>query len=228
MEKNYVMFNENDSRDFSLVEEVPLPNKAEPKINFIEIEGRHGYLTFDTGKYAPIDYSLEFIVNGRDKVQHLRSVFRGSGKLHLSCLPQKYYKAYVCNVTTFERQVRNVYKCIVEFKLQPFIYELQNNIVTFNGAGTIYNPTNVTAQPIIKVNGSGTGILSINNKDFRIESINGTVILDYELKEAYGTDGSNRNNTVLGEYDELLVGQNTISWNGGITSIQITPNFRWV
>ena len=57
--KNYVIFNGKSTEDIALIEELPVVSRAERDIEFIEIDGRHGFLTFDKNRYKPVDYSIE-------------------------------------------------------------------------------------------------------------------------------------------------------------------------
>ena len=227
LEKNYVIFNNINTLDFALIEDLPMVDKAEDDIEFIEIDGRHGFLTFDKKSKKPIDYNLRLIVDGLDKIDLIKSIFNGSGKLVLSNNKERYYKAVVINTMTFNRQVKEKYEIEISFKLQPFAYELNEGTIVLNSNRIINNITNATSQPIIIVNGLGDGLLTINDNVIQLKGITDHIILNFELEEAYDQSGRSKNMNVLGEFEEFKIGSNTISWNGGITSLIITPNWRW-
>ena len=227
LEKNYVIFNNINTLDFALIEDLPMVDKAEDDIEFIEIDGRHGFLTFDKKSKKPIDYNLRLIVDGLDKIDLIKSIFNGSGKLVLSNNKERYYKAVVTNTMTFNRQVKEKYEIEISFKLQPFAYELNEGTIVLNSNRIINNITNATSQPIIIVNGLGDGLLTINDNVIQLKGITDHIILNFELEEAYDQSGRSKNMNVLGEFEEFKIGSNTISWNGGITSLIITPNWRW-
>ena len=227
--RNYIIFNNFNTSKYALIEELPIVDRPEEDIEFIEIEGRHGYLTFRKGRYKPIEYTVDLVFKGKENRDIIKSKFQGSGNLILSNEPDRYYKAFVVGAIVFERQIRDVYICSITFKLQPFAYEeIQSTIMTFSQPYTLTNHTNTTAQPIIEVYGIGSGVLSINNTDIQIREIGTCIILDFELQEAYGQDGSSKNTQVLTDYEELIIGENIISWSGGITDITIYPNWRWL
>ena len=227
LEKNYIIFNNVNTLDFALIEDLPMVDKAEDDIEFIEIDGRHGFLTFDKKSKKPIDYNLRLIVDGLDKIDLIKSIFNGSGKLVLSNNKERYYKAVVTNTMTFNRQVKEKYEIEISFKLQPFAYELNEGTIVLNSNRIINNITNATSQPIIIVNGLGDGLLTINDNVIQLKGITDHIILNFELEEAYDQSGRSKNMNVLGEFEEFKIGSNTISWNGGITSLIITPNWRW-
>ena len=227
LEKNYVIFNNTNTLDFALIEDLPMVDKAEDDIEFIEIDGRHGFLTFDKKSKKPIDYKLRLIVDGLDKIDLIKSIFNGSGKLVLSNNKERYYKAVVTNTMTFNRQVKEKYEIEISFKLQPFAYELNEGTIVLNSNRIINNITNATSQPIIIVNGLGDGLLTTNDNVIQLKGITDHIILNFELEEAYDQSGRSKNMNVLGNFEEFKIGSNTISWNGGITSLIITPNWRW-
>ena len=227
LEKNYIIFNNVNTLDFALIEDLPMVDKAEDDIEFIEIDGRHGFLTFDKKSKKPIDYNLRLIVDGLDKIDLIKSIFNGSGKLVLSNNKERYYKAVVTNTMTFNRQVKEKYEIEISFKLQPFAYELNEGTIVLNSNRIINNITNATSQPIIIVNGLGDGLLTINDNVIQLKGITDHIILNFELEEAYDQSGRSKNMNVLGNFEEFKIGSNTISWNGGITSLIITPNWRW-
>lgn len=228
--KNYVIFNGKSTEDIALIEELPVVSRAERDIDFIEIDGRHGFLTFDKNRYKPIDYSIELKVNGKVNRDLIRNIFIGNGDLILSNEPDRYYKAVITGAVTVERQLKELYKINVSFKLQPFSYvRTKETIIITATPYIIDNPTNTTSQPIIKIYGSGTSYLNINGNIIELKNITSDgLILDFELKEAYDFNKVSKNTDVFGVYKEFIVGSNTISWTDNITKIEVTPNWRYL
>jgi phage-related protein len=57
------------------------------------------------------------------------------------------------------------------------------------------------------------------------------VVIDSELEEAYFVESgilSNANNYMSGEFPVLDVGNNIVTFNGGVSKLEITPNWRWL
>ena len=228
--KNYVIFNGKSTENIALIEELPVVSRAERDIDFIEIDGRHGFLTFDKNRYKPIDYSIELKVNGKANRDLIRNIFIGNGDLILSNESDRYYKAVITGTVTVERQLKELYKINVSFKLQPFSYvRTKKTIIITATPYIIDNPTNTTSQPIIKIYGSGTSYLNINGNIIELKNITSDgLILDFELKEAYDFNKVSKNTDVFGVYKEFIVGSNTISWTDNITKIEVTPNWRYL
>jgi len=53
------------------------------------------------------------------------------------------------------------------------------------------------------------------------------VTINSDLMDCY-KDTLLKNNDMNGEFPVLIVGNNTISWTGIVTKVEITPNFRYI
>lgn len=232
MSKNYLIFNGFNTLNHFLIEELPKVSTAEEKIDFIEIDGRHGYLTQSQDSYSPIDYDVQLNIYKKEDIQKVKNIFRGSGKLILSNDATKFYYARVVNKIDFERVLSEYHTCIVSFKLQPFAYELTDKTVRVNSSYTITNNTNTTCQPLITIKGTGDCVLNIGDSQINITDIQNSITLDFEMQEAYKqTDigKENMNTHVSGDFEELETGDTLIQWNGGgVTEVWINPRFRWL
>lgn len=98
-------------------------------------------------------------------------------------------------------------------------------------AGSITNPTNFTAKPLIKIYGSsgGTGNTSFNGVPIAISSLMGTntpIVIDCELQDCYsGATNVNSSVTLSSGFPVLEPGSTTITIAGSITKIEVIP--RW-
>ena len=226
LEKNYIIWNNFNTKDNKiLIEQLEVPPKAEERKELIQIDGRNGYLTRDYDCYSPIQYEVQLSLYEYNQVAIIKKIFKGSGELTLSCCPDVYYKATICNPIEFERTVRQRRNCIVTFELQPLAYVKENEIKTIVDNGTIENIYNSKSFPYIKIYGSGTGNLYVNNETVSILNINGYVELDCELEECY-KDSENCNSKMIGDFPVLLEGVNTISHDGNIEYVEINPRWR--
>ena len=82
--------------------------------------------------------------------------------------------------------------------------------------------------PLIRITGSGSGVLSVGGVTVTINSLNGGLTLDAETQNAY--DGTlNKNGTIRiagGEFPTLPAGETRIAWSGGVSAVEITPRWR--
>ena len=72
--------------------------------------------------------------------------------------------------------------------------------------------------------------MSAGNRTVEIKSISTEIILDCQLMQAYSFDESdapvNQNGNIYAlEFPKLVPGENIVTFDGGITKIEITP--RW-
>ena len=115
------------------------------------------------------------------------------------------------------------------FNCSPFKYQVQNNILTINKNGSsIINVGTFKSKPIIVVYGSGKINLKVNESTINLTDIQGMIILDSIIQDAYNDAGDNLNNKVNGEFIILKTGANKFEWNGSVSKIEVTPNWRWL
>lgn len=92
--------------------------------------------------------------------------------------------------------------------------------------GTVFNPTDFTAYPLIKVNGTGDGSFTIGNKTVSIDNIDGYMYIDSELMDCYKGPINMNPNVTLTEFPKLAPGINNITFTGDITSLEILGRWR--
>lgn len=99
--------------------------------------------------------------------------------------------------------------------------------VTISGSGSLSNPTAFEAKPLLKVIGYGT--INIGTETIEIaENTLPYMMIDCEIMDAYYGQVTNANSliTVSGDdFPVLPVGDTTISYEGSITLLEVTP--RW-
>jgi len=217
------------------VEKRPSIPSPERRVTYIEVPGMDSRLRRDEGTYSDITLSVEcsFLGDPSTKISTIKGWLLGAGETDLafSHIPGRKYLAQVVNNIDFEIVLRITSHFIIMFNCQPFQYATDNTLISVSESMTLTNPGTLKSLPIIKVNGSGTGALSVNGSVVSFSNIDESVALNSELQETYKDTGTalvGKNSTKTGEYPILLPGDNTISFSGGITSLEITPNWRWL
>ena len=89
----------------------------------------------------------------------------------------------------------------------------------------VSNPGTAPSEPLIRVNCTGDITLMIRGQIIALLAVNSYITLDTALKEAYRSTAL-QNNKMVGEFPLLLPGNNSISWEGSVTNLQITPRWR--
>ena len=121
-------------------------------------------------------------------------------------------------------------RCKISFDCAPQSFlKTGENPILMEQIGVVHNPTKKVSLPIIKLIGYGNGGVIIGSKKVEIKSIGGTLYLDCETEHAYTFfDGAmtNENKNIYAKYfPRLDLGDNSVTWYGGIQKVEIIP--RW-
>jgi predicted phage tail component-like protein len=233
---SFIFGGKDSYKDFGIYME-KRPNLPSPKrrVSYIDVPGRDSSLRHDEGTYEDMALSVECSFKGDiySKISSIKSWLLGAGETDLvfSYQPDRKYIAQVVNSIDFEVVLRITSHFVIVFNCQPFQYAAENTPVNITQNATLVNPGTVSAFPTVKVNGTGAGSVTVNGKIVSFSSIDQHVILNSEIQETYkdvGTELINKNATKTGDYPVLLQGENVISFSGEITSLEVTPNWRWL
>jgi len=124
--------------------------------------------------------------------------------------------------------VESVYDvATITFNCQPYMYEAVDSVTTLTESGTLVNPGSATALPLIKVLGSGDVSFEVNGEEITIEGMtaNTPVYIDSATGYIYTDSGAA---TMIGNPPTLKLGDNTFTFGNNLTSLQITPHWRWI
>ncbi len=216
-----------------LIQNLPPISKPRQRVNIEEIDGRDGDIITTLG-YGAYDKEFSIGLYGDFDIDQIISFFNSSGQVIFSNEEDKYYNYQIVEQIDFEKLIR-FKTAIVRMHIQPFKYSAEDNqkIFTIDNETsiTIRNAGNIYSRPVLKITGTGTINLYLNeNQLFSINMGDYTSItIDTCNMNAYnGSTLLNRN--VTGNYDnfKLNVGKNTISWTGTITEIEIDNYSRWI
>lgn len=215
-----------------IVNKLPPIITPEADIEKIPVPGRDGYLTFDYGArkgiIKPAEVTFKNASMNLENIDYIKKWLRGTDYVTFSNEPDRKYRATIISEIDFEKIITEKFrKFIILFDCQPHAYALDNNIITITGPSTILNPGTANSDPIIKVYGSGDITLTINGVNINLYNVVDYVTIDSVLVDAY-KDTVLKNNDMLGDFPELIPGENSISWIGTVTKIEITPNWRYL
>lgn len=233
----FLHFKEHGSLEYYLlIEEKGSYKGAARDITYTSVPGRNGDLITDNGRYknVKIPYKLALLNNSPHEFNELARLIRqwlyagGHGYFRLwDSYDRNYYRiASLADEINIEQELRDLGSLSLSFNCKPFKYSFEGEkTVTLSQAGSIYNAEAYESKPYFKIFGSGNGNLYINNNAYQFTSISSYIEVDSELMNAYkGTAPANNQMQGTG-FPTLQPGYNNISWNGGITSLEIVP--RW-
>lgn len=227
---NYVIWKNKDSRTIKglLISELPPISKPKMRVQETAIDGVDGSIIEELG-YETYNKTLQIGLTRDFDMDEVIKYFTGEGNITFSNEPDKYYKAKIIEQMDYERLLR-FRTATIKFKVQPFKYKLNEETTVLTESGIVINSGLEESKPIIKITGTGTVEMMINDMAAFIYTFpedETEVVIDSEKQDAYlGNVLKNRNMT--GEFPVLSVGENTISWNGEVTSITIDPKSRWL
>ena len=240
---NYFIYNGISSADMG----VKISGKnifSAPKydLSFQAIPGRDGELINSNNRFPNATVSYTCFIPAKS-IQELSEKVTAV-KAWLYTEPDRYHtlmdsydtvffrKAVFNNKLDIADQVNKIGVFTVNFSCHPYRYSHAGQLLSTHSTSgfVLTNPYPFNAKPYLKLNGSGTGKLTIQTPTitdvWTFTTLNGYTECDSELMNFYhGADP--KNDTVSGEgFPILYPGNNTISFDGGITSIEVRP--RWV
>lgn len=126
----YFIFNGTDSREFGILESVPIPPKAERTLQTVEIPGRLYPLNKVKDEFKNVQLSFVLGITDHAKVNKINKWLNGSGKLILSSDTSKYYNAFVHSAISPERLSVRFGKIPIIFTVEPFRYDVDNPVIS--------------------------------------------------------------------------------------------------
>ncbi|KAB2423878.1 MULTISPECIES: phage tail domain-containing protein [Bacillus cereus group] len=205
----------------------PVIPTAKQKVEHIEIPGRHGSLT-KKGAYENVPFKVKFNMLERENIKPFirrakpwllqgKTLFFTDDDVH-----RKIKHVEMGDITT---EIEEHGEFEVDFTLDPFEYTEDVNL-KLTKPGVIYNPGTIESDPKFWIVGNGTFRITINDVSFQIKDVNGSVVIDSEVLEAY-TDTISMNNKMVGQFPIFNMGENKIEWLGSIQFMEIRPRWRY-
>lgn len=212
-------------------------NAPERDIENIAVAGRNGDLTRDNGRYKNIPVSYPAIVfpdfaKNADAVRGWLLSAVGYQRLEDDYNPDYFRMAQFKGPISFDvTALSRAGETTLTFDCKPQRFLKAGEIpVIMESEGMIRNPTLFPALPLITVYGTGPIALTVGSTVVGIQSLEDHICLDSDTQNAYRVgDGGvleNKNGTIYAQdFPVLAAGENTISWTGDLTKIEIIP--RW-
>lgn len=206
---------------------------AEEDIEFIEIKGRDGELTKKYG-YKNIPFPVTFYM----RADSFKTAFRkakpfilGAKTLQVDDDDEVFYKVKSVKINPAENVMKTFGEFEVEFTLDPFMYEIENEPISITERTVIENVGHDTL-PILTAKASGTGRIKVNEQEVTIQNVNGSITIDSEMQNAYrkspaGVIAENMNKHMIGHFPALQHGDNVIEFDGDIERLEVILNKRW-
>lgn len=232
-----IIFNGLSSADYGIkVWQAPTYTIPERDYETVHVPGRDGDLLLDKGSYKNTTRSYvvsfgrlnkkDFTILANSLSEWLHSC-SGYARLEDSYEPEYYRIAAYQETNDITNAYHEAGQTTIKFNCKPQRYlKSGDEIITFKSAGSLINPTFFSARPIIKVYGSGNGVLKVGEYTVTITSIDGYIVIDSEIMDAYkDTINCNSKIQLNGNFPRLDKGTTEIAFSGGITSVEVIP--KW-
>ena len=230
-QEGWIQFNGIKSTDLKAgLSEYPIRPRAAERGDWAEILGRSGALWALGNAYDLMEIKCSLLATDQANEITLRHWLSGAGNLIFSDDDDYALKARVVKGPEIKKLgATKMLQITVTFACQPFRYLSNPTNLSVTGAQTIQNPGSYSSDPVIQVSGSGSGTLKINDIETGISDLTGGVVIDSEARLAYNPGADvNLSGRISGEWPVFEVGDNAVSFSGGITGLTIAPNWRWI
>ena len=231
MEKKLI-FNNICSEELGIiVVEGPPEVLAQEEYEEIIIEGRNGTLIENKGTFPNVEKS--FILTTIDLDQDIDLMiekikmwlFNIKDNKILYAIPNRYN---IVKKVVIEEDIKTTFEEYGDFKIkflcEPFYYNLLEKDITITEKGTkFYNKGDFNSNPKIVIYGTGDLQLTINDTTVQINNVDERVLLDSKLFLCLDKDNNNKSIDMIGNFPTLDIGENTITWVGNITKLDISP-----
>lgn len=208
---------------------IPAPKKI---YDAIELPGKDGVLYRDTGTVEDIRIEVPLAFREKDPSkwsQKLRSVKEWllsvtDNKLSFTDDSDYFYRVKKVTVGTTERYVKRQGRLVADFCCNGYMY-LKSGAREQQLDALLDNP-GIRCLPVYKISGNGMCTITINGKQMKA-NVGQNLTIDTERKLAYRTDGSVKNTSISGDYEDIALnpGRNSISVTSGFALTAI-PNWR--
>lgn len=228
---HYFIFNDISSRDMHVLIASPIEIiKPEERVNHVTLPGRCGELTQTEGDHIYNSYiqTVPISVYGSEFVRPVEKWLSGGGYVTFSSQPDLKQRARVINAVTLKKHSKNInaWTGDVQFYCEPvkgFVGE-EDIEITESGT-TVTNPGDLTAYPLITVEGSGTVTITMGGNILTIPNLVDGWVVDSEM-QWITNNGVPQMNAWSGNFPALPAGNSTVMFTGGITKLTITPRWR--
>ena len=214
------------------VEHRPVVTFPKRVIESINVPGRSGNLLFDTGAYdnVTVTYQVAYIDSGnvRADARNIATWLYQHDYYELSdSYDSGYFRKAVYVSPLNVTDILNVGgRANITFDCKPQRYLTSGKTALTPAKNSSISNSYQPALPVITINGSGNGTLTIGGTVVTITGQSAAIVLDSERQTA--ESGGNNANSLISlsnGFPILQNGSNTVTWTGGVSSISVVPNW---
>lgn len=236
--RNYLIFNQKNSKDFGLyISGSATYDSPSVDASASVIPGRNGNHIIENAMFGfrryqnvNISYNAFFWDGITAKTAGVKSwLLSPIGYRRLQdTYDSDFFRMAVCtDAIVFDITRHTVAEMVLKFNCKPQRWSVsgQDAVRFESSGGNIHNPFDFPSLPLIRVYGSSAGTVTVNGITVTVSSLNGSIDIDCETENASNTSGFCNSAILAEEFPHLGEGDNSISWTGGISAVEIIP--RW-
>ena len=205
-----------------IVEKIPTISKAKKKIEVMQIDGRNGFLSIDTGTYEPFNAIFECHCYDTANLEEIKTFLDGYGTLSFDGVKQ--YTAIIDNAIPFETILPRFKKFQVNFLVNPIAEDITPTTINLLEIEELDLDTYTDVFPTLEITCTGNVSFTINGNMFYLADTDGTYTLDCKNKVIFDSFGNNASGLMNGDFPKFKRGINSIHQNGTITRFTATYN----
>lgn len=208
--------------------------RATRKITTTPVPGSNREIVTMEDAWEPYDQPYELFVgdgtpdNIQDKIKQVAErLYKNGWQVLLDDYePGIFRLAYYKGPFDVENRFTRLGKFEVTFRCRAERFLLQgSNPVAVASGKTLTNPTRYNARPLIHIEGSGNGTITVGSQTVTITGMTDYLNLDSETQNCYRLTSENKNDLMTGAFPVIPPGNSTVTFTGGITAATITPRY---
>lgn len=226
-----------DSRDMGIwLKQMPVRYMPGRNITRKHVSGMDGSCAYGDMTYNDVKVQLECDLRDESRMAEAAAWLSGSGELVFSDEPNLAYDASI--EREFSRASITPRLTGQRFTVMWICHPFRRMIpeptpIVLTAPGQFVNPGTVYSLPRISVTGSGDFSLTINAQTMFFSGVEGGILLDSGLSDAFDLSGSQlMNDRAYGAFFRLEPGVNLLSWRledgANIQSVAIEPRWRCI
>lgn len=203
-------------------------------VTFTSVPGRSGDLLTDNRRHKNVKISYDIaVLNDAYRIPKIAHDIKGwllsevgYFKLSDSYDPDYFRLAAYTDEFDLDQELPSIGNSSIVFNCKPFRYSKRGqHSISLENESSVRNPEVFPALPYIKIIGEGDITLRINGDSFVFRGVEEYIEIDSEEMRTFkGTENANAK-MYTPTYPTLYKGNNTVSWTGAVTSVQMRP--RW-
>lgn len=236
----YFEYNGRKSSEFGLrIENNISFTSPEADIEFVEVLGKDGELAIDNNRFKGFDFSVpvrlyapvgKTVDEVATEISNWLKTDIGWKPFYFSGSPDYEYVAMVHQSFSITENLKRNGQAVIPFKMKPYKFLKGQGTITLTNGQTLTNEGFRASQPMIRVDGTGDITLQNNGQDWlKLTDVVNYIKVDSEAMSVYREIGNpmftKMYSTLEPMFPILEVGDNTITWEGTVDSVEIEP--RW-